>query len=159
MELLRFRRFHATDLPAYAAWFADEELARRAPFPDGDWLGDVTAGEGVVAEIASLHAEGAPVAVIRYEEEGDGGMTLFIAVDPTQRRTGIGRRVLKAFAERAAERFSHIEVYVERDNAAAVALMRGCGFRLIDGPDDEGFVPYRLSLAGLPLKAGSSLKD
>ena len=146
MELLRFRRFHETDLTVYAAWFADGELARRAPFPDADWLADATAGEGVVAEIASLDAEGTPVAVIRYEEEGDGGMTLFIAVDPAQRGKGVGRRVLGAFAQRAADRFSHIDIHVARDNEAALALARRCGFRLIDGPDEEGFVPYRLSL-------------
>ena len=146
MELLRFRRFHETDLPVYAAWFADAELAARAPFPDDEWLADATAGEGVVAEVASLDAEGDPVAVIRYEEEGDGGITLFIAVDPTQRRTGIGRRVLTAFAERAAGRFSHIDIYVRRDNAAALALARGCGFRLLGGPDEEGYLPYRLAL-------------
>ena len=146
MELLRFRRFHETDLAAYAAWFEDAELARRAPFPDQDWLADVTAGEGVVAEIASLDAEGTPVAVIRCEEEGDGGVTVLLVVAPAQRRRGIGHRVLTAFAERAAERFSHIDVYVERDNEAALALARGCGFRLIDGPDDDGFVPYRLGL-------------
>lgn len=146
MELLRFRRFHETDLPAYAAWFDDAELASRAPFPDEDWLADATAGEGVVAEVASLDAEGTPVAVLRYEEEGDGGITLFVAVAPAERRKGIGHRVLTAFAERAAERFSHIDIHVARDNDAALALARGCGFRLIDGPDDEGFVPYRLSL-------------
>jgi len=146
VELLRFRRFHETDLPVYAAWFADAELARRAPFPDGDWLADATAGEGVVAEIASLDAEGAPVAVIRHEEEGDGGVTIFIAVDPSLRRQGIGHRVLMAFATRAAERFSHIDIYVPRDNNAALALARGCGFRLTGGPDDEGFLPYRLTL-------------
>ncbi len=153
MELLRFRRFHETDLPAYAAWFADEELARRAPFPDADWLAEATAGEGVIAEIASLDAEGTPVAVIRYEEEGDGGMTLFIAVDPAQRGKGVARRVLDAFAERAADRFSHIDVFVARDNEAGLALVRACGFRLIDGPDDEGFVPYRLGLTASGVKA------
>lgn len=146
MELLRFRRFHETDLAVYAGWFHDAELSRRAPFPDADWLADVTSGEGVFAEIASRDAEGEAVAVIRCEEEGDGGVTIFIAVDPTQRRTGIGRRVLAAFARRAAERFSHIDVYVERDNQAALALVRGCGFRLIGGPDEDGFVPYRLTL-------------
>lgn len=146
MELLRFRRFHETDLPAYAAWFEDEEIARRAPFPDEEWLADSTAGEGVVAEVASLDAEGTPVAVLRYEEEGDGGITIFVVVAPAQRRKGIGQRVLTAFAERAADRFSHIDIYVARDNEAALALARRCGFRLIAGPDDEGFVPYRLSL-------------
>lgn len=146
MELLRFRRFHETDLAVYAAWFADAELARRAPFPDAEWLAESIAGEGVVAEIASLDAEGTPVAVIRYEEEGDGGMTLFIAVDPAQRGKGVARRVLAAFAERAAERFSHIDVYVARDNAPALAVVRARGFRLIAGPDDEGFVLYRLPL-------------
>lgn len=146
MELLRFRRFHETDLAVYAAWFADGELARRAPFPDAEWLAESTAGEGVVAEIASLDAEGTPVAVIRYEEEGDGGMTLFIAVDPAERGKGVARRVLAAFAERAAERFSHIDVYVARDNAPALAVVRVCGFRLVAGPDDEGFVLYRLPL-------------
>ena len=146
MELLRFRRFHETDLAVYAAWFADEELARRAPFPDAEWLADATAGEGVVAEVASLDAEGTPVAIIRYEEEGDGGMTLFIAVDPAQRGKGVGRRVLSAFAKRAADRFSHIDIHVARDNEAALALARRCAFRLIDGPDEEGFVPYRLGL-------------
>lgn len=146
MELLRFRRFHETDLAVYAAWFADGELARRAPFPDAEWLAESTAGEGVVAEVASLDAEGTPVAVIRYEEEGDGGMTLFIAVDPAERGKGVARRVLAAFAERAAERFSHIDVYVARDNAPALAVVRACGFRLVAGPDDEGFVLYRLAL-------------
>lgn len=146
MELLRFRRFHETDLPVYAAWFADAELADRAPFPDAEWLAEATADEGVFAEIASLDAGGDPVAVVRYEEEGDGGITVFIAVDPTRRRTGIGRRVLTAFAERVAGRFSHIDVYVRRDDPAALALARGCGFRLLGGADDEGYLPYRLAL-------------
>jgi ribosomal protein S18 acetylase RimI-like enzyme len=146
VELLRFRRFHETDLPVYAAWFADAELAGRAPFPDEEWLADATAGEGVVAEIASLDAGGDPVAVMRYEEDGDGGVSLFIAVDPTRRRTGIGRRVLAAFVERGADRFSHIDVYVQRDNPAGLALVRGGGFRLLGGADDEGYLPYRLIL-------------
>lgn len=146
MELLRFRRFHETDLPVYAAWFEDAELARRAPFPDAEWLADATTGDGVVAEVASLDAEGTPVAVLRYEEEGDGGITLFVAVAPAERRKGIGHRVLTAFAERAAGRFSHIDIYVARDNEAALALARRCGFRLMAGPDEDGFVPYRLIL-------------
>jgi len=146
VELLRFRRFHETDLPVYAAWFSDAELARRAPFPDEEWLADAIAGEGVVAEVASLDAEGAPVAVVRYEEEGDGGVTIFIAVDPSQRKNGIGHRVLTTFATRAADRFSHIDIYVPRDNEAGLALARGCGFRLLGGPDAEGFLPYRLTL-------------
>lgn len=102
MELLRFRRFHETDLPVYAAWFSDDELARRAPFPDEKWLAESTSGDGVVTDVASLDADGAPVAVIRHEEEGDGGVTIFIAVAPSRRRERIAQRVLVAFASRAA---------------------------------------------------------
>ncbi len=135
--LLRFRRFERADLAVYASWFADEELTRRIPAPDEDWAAYVTDPDGgAVAEVAMLGAEAAPCALIQYDIDGDGGISLLMAVEPRLRRQGLGRLALEAFIARAAERFDRIDGWIGADNEAALALARRCRFRPTGTVDD-----------------------
>ena len=52
-----------------------------------------------------------------------------VAVDPTRRRQGLGRRVLELLLERAAAAgAAHATLEVAASNGAAVALYGRCGF-------------------------------
>lgn len=145
MNLLRLRQFLKDDLATYEAWFGDAELSRRAAYPDEEWMAELNHGDGVVAMVATLGPDSEIVAVLRYEAEENAGASMFFAVTPSRRRQGIGLQTLKAFSEHASDRFSHIDVYVEEDNAAALALVRKAGYRLIDVLDDA-VMHYRATI-------------
>lgn len=109
-ELLRFRRFDRDDLAFYASWFDDPETARRLSFPDAEWLDYVThADGGSVAEVATLGPSGDPVAMLQYDIEGDGGISLLLAVRADLRGKGVGTRVVEGFLARMSERFAHVD--------------------------------------------------
>jgi RimJ/RimL family protein N-acetyltransferase len=143
-DLLRFRRIDRDDLEAYAAWFEDAETARRMSFPDPDWLDYVThADGGSVAEVATLGPAAAPAAVLQYDIEGDGGISLLMAVRPDLRGRGVGFRVLEGFIARVADRFAHVDAWVDTDNAAALALLRKLSFRPVATLDEDGSIQLR----------------
>lgn len=145
MDLLRLRQFLKDDLATYSAWFSDEELSRRAAYPDAEWMSELNHGDGVVAMVATLGPESEIVALLRYEAEENAGTSLFIAVAPLRRQQGIGLQTLKSFSDHCNERFSHIDMYIDEDNEAALALVRKAGFRLIDVLDDA-VMHYRLTI-------------
>lgn len=148
MSLLRLRRFDRLDLGACAPWFDDAETARWVPAPDDEWLAYVSdADGGAVAEVATLGDM--PVALLQYDIEGDGGVSLMITVDPARRGQGVGREVLEAFLERAAGRFDHADAYVAEENTAALALVRRCRFRPL-AKDADGFTRFRRTLREAP---------
>jgi len=151
LELLRFRRFERTDLGWYIAWFDDPELARRVSAPDEDWLAYIDHPDGGArAEIASLDAEATPVAVLQYDLELDGGVSLLLMTAPHLRGKGLGTRILDAFAQRIAGERSHIDAYMEKDNAAGIKLARKCGFRLVAPSGADEFLLYRRDLTAAP---------
>lgn len=148
-DLLRFRRFDRDDLEAYAAWFEDAETAGRLSFPDAGWLDYVTHPDGgSVAEVATLGPLATTAAVLQYDVEGDGGISLLMAVRPDRRGRGVGFRVLESFLARAADRFAHVDAWVETDNAAALALARKLSFRPVETLDEDGSIRFRRPLRG-----------
>jgi RimJ/RimL family protein N-acetyltransferase len=145
--LIRFRRFMRADLDSYASWFSDEDLVNSPNAPDADWLADVEDPDGgSVAEIATIGANSDPCAVIRYDIDGDGGISLTFVVSPALRGQGIGLRVLEAFLARAAERFDHADIWIEADNEAGLALARRLRFRPSGAADEDGFIEFHRAL-------------
>lgn len=151
MSQVSFRPFQPGDLAAYAGWFADPETERRVSIPDQDWLEHVLAPDGLSRALtATLGAETDLLAVLQYDIEDDGGISLLITVDPARRGKGLGRRVLSAFIEHVGDRHPHIDGHIEADNLASIACVESCGFvRLSEEPDD-GFLHYRKVLGARP---------
>ncbi|WJR67954.1 GNAT family N-acetyltransferase [Neorhizobium sp. CSC1952] len=133
-----FRPFGETDLPEYRTWFAaDEELSRRISYPDDIWFGHVRRPEN--ACWASVDHTNTLIAVLQVDRE-DGTGYLDIALRPERRGRGLGTAVLSAFLAGPGHGYGVIEGRISPDNAAALALVRRCGFTLLPDPDDDGFV-------------------
>ncbi|MDH4985308.1 GNAT family protein [Aminobacter anthyllidis] len=141
---MSFRPFRRDDLATYAAWFDDEEVARRVSFPDADWFNYVMDPSSIAHAVVAVRTPSeAPLAVLQYDEEAEGGINLLIAVDPARRGQGFGKRILAAFVEHIDHSYTHIDGYIEDNNFASIACVERCGFiRQTEAPDD-GFLFYR----------------
>lgn len=143
MDQVRFRPFTSDDLAAYACWFTDDEVARRVTFPGQDWLSHVLASGSAHAVVALLATEQAPVAMLQYDDEPDGGISFSIVIDPSRRGRGLGSLVLSAFAAQVGNRYAYVDGHIEDDNIASLACVERCGFLRWGDDPDEGFVHYR----------------
>ena len=142
MELV-WRPLNHDDLVAYRTWFSDPELSRRASFPDDDWLRHVTSGPGSAMAVAS-HETDALIAVLEWDREDGGGASIFLAVDPARRGSGVGTRVLAEFLQREGCDLAFVDGYVEPNNAASLSMAARCGFGGgMDETDDEGLIRLR----------------
>jgi ribosomal-protein-alanine N-acetyltransferase len=94
-----------------------------------DQLAQLLAGPGVFALIA-LDDAGAPAGYALGRVAVDEAELLSIALSPGRRRRGCGRQLLDALIERSAA-FGAAALFLEVaiDNAPALALYRGAGFR------------------------------
>ncbi|MGK6313954.1 N-acetyltransferase family protein [Neorhizobium sp. DT-125] len=133
---IRFRLFAETDLPEYRAWFADAELNHRISYPDDIWFRHVHQPENACWAVSDEHGL---VAVLQVDREGGTGY-LDIALRPHRRRRGLGTAMLSAFLGAPGRAYEIIEGRISPDNAAALALVRRCGFTLLPDLDDDGFV-------------------
>lgn len=94
-----------------------------------DQLAQLLAGPGVFALIA-LDDAGEPAGYALGRVAADEAELLSIALLPDLRRRGGGRLLLDALMERsAASGAARLFLEVAIDNAAALALYRGAGFR------------------------------
>lgn len=144
MDEISFRPFRGDDLAAYSAWFEDAEVARRIDVPNADWVAYVMdPASPAHAVVATRDASDIPLAVLQYDEEPDGGISLLIAIDPAQRGQGLGKRVVAALVAHVGGRYTHVDGHIEDDNFASIACVERCGFiRQAEEPDD-GFLFYR----------------
>jgi ribosomal-protein-alanine N-acetyltransferase len=94
-----------------------------------DQLAQLLAGPGVVALIA-LDEAAEPAGYALGRVAADEAELLSIALLPGRRRQGVGRLLLDALIERCmAAGAATLFLEVATDNAAALALYRGAGFR------------------------------
>ncbi len=144
MDEISFRPFQSSDLAAYAAWFDDAEVTTRIDFPSADWVAYVMDPASSAHAVVATH-DGSDVllAVLQYDEEPAGGISLLIALDPAQRGRGSGKRVLAAFIEHVGGRYTHIDCYIDDDNFASIGCVERCGFIRQAGGSDDGFLLYR----------------
>lgn len=142
VDRLNFRPFHSNDLASYAAWFGDDEIARRVSFPDQAWVDHVMTPGGIAHAVVALYDK-ASIAVLQFDEERDGGINLLIALDPARRGQGFGKLVLAAFVDHVWRRYAHIDGHVEVDNLASIACVERCGFIRQAEDADDGFLHYR----------------
>jgi len=145
MDEVRFRPFRSDDLVAYAAWFDDAEVARRVDFPSADWVAYVMDPANPARLIVATHAA-SPLAVLQYDEQDDGGISLLIVVDPAQRGRGLGKLVMAAFLAYVGGRYTHVDGHVEHDNFASIACVESCGFVRQAEAAEDGFLLYRKPL-------------
>jgi mycothiol synthase len=81
------------------------------------------------ADILLLRVDGALVGSCWLKIEGESGEFYAVAVDPDHQGSGLGRRLMEAgFAQLAARGIRSAHLYVEADNAPALALYRSFGF-------------------------------
>lgn len=144
MDGISYRPFRRDDLAAYAAWFDDAEVARRVDFPNANWVAYVMdPASPAHAVVATWGANDIPLAVLQFDEEPDGGISLLIAMDPAQRGRGLGKRVLAAFIEHVGGRYTHVDGHIEDDNFASIACVERCGFIRQTDNGEDGFLFYR----------------
>lgn len=145
MNEISFRPFHSDDLAAYAAWFDDAEVARRVDFPSTDWVAYVMDPANPARLVVATHAA-SPLAVLQYDEQDDGGISLLIVVDPARRGQGLGKRVLTAFLVHVGGCYTHVDGHIEDDNFASIACVESCGFVRQAEAAEDGFLLYRKPL-------------
>lgn len=134
------RKPKAEQLDEIRSWYDDAELARRLTYPTDEWYAAVSA-EGQQCWVV-LDALGAVVAKMQVDREGDVGY-IALAVKPELRGRGIGSAALRAFVTGPGRQYSILEGRIERDNAASIACMQKCGFRMLDELDADGLVVAR----------------
>lgn len=99
--------------------------------PDEHWLTDDPAPSLDLEEIvfASIEQDGVPVARARTNLVGDWALVADLAVAATHRRRGLGRAMMAALTDWAAERgASVLALQVVGDNEPAQELYAGLGF-------------------------------
>ncbi|WP_428699188.1 ribosomal protein S18-alanine N-acetyltransferase [Stappia sp.] len=137
------------------------ELHERS-FPSG-WSADDLAAlarqPGVTilqARRSSAYGSRAIMGFLILRVAADEAEVLTIAVDPRQRRRGIGEQLLRAGLSRLyADRVACLFLEVDAGNAGALALYRKLGFRKVgerrgyyrDGTGDGGALVMRVDLA------------
>ena len=135
---ITFRPLQRDDLPLIEPWF-DEGTRRWLTPPDEAWLRHVTGGSHSRAWIASR--DGCNVGIVQADWDEAAIAWVSLVVDPTRRRRGIGRSVLRAWLATIGREFVRIEGAIEAANVAALACARHSGFaKASDEPDDEGFL-------------------
>jgi ribosomal protein S18 acetylase RimI-like enzyme len=71
----------------------------------------------------------------------------YIGVDESARKRGLGRELLKAFIHLArAKKFRSIELSVEAENTAAIALYTRAGFTILASFKEGKFDRHRMEL-------------
>lgn len=122
------RRFEAEHFATYRSWFRDAELARRLGPIDAAWLDHILAERDGVQYVALAGEAMVAVAGVVLPGAGhDWGAITDVAVDPTRRRMGVGRLVMRSLFEQPE--LAHVttwRAWVEADNAAACAMLVGC---------------------------------
>jgi RimJ/RimL family protein N-acetyltransferase len=137
---LTVRRLEAEQLDEIRTWYDDAELARRLTHPTDEWYAAISA-EGQQCWVV-LDDSDTPVAKMQVDREGDVGY-IALAVKPELRGCGIGSAALSAFITGPGRQYSILEGRIEPDNAASIACVQKCGFRMLDELDDDGFMIAR----------------
>lgn len=140
-ERLTLRPFQAQDFPAYRAWYADDRLNRHLGPMDDDWLdhvlSDVRGEQWALLSGGELRAVIGLVPEDRPEAPAGSWLVTDLAVAPSLRRQGWGRRAwqsLTALPRMQARRWHAI---VAQDNPQALAFFQAMGFRITRQPQAE----------------------
>ncbi|SEQ22124.1 Acetyltransferase (GNAT) family protein [Lentzea xinjiangensis] len=120
------------DRPAEACWLASpddvETLLRVANPASWAWPGE----EGV-RRWAGVHVDSTLVATAAEAwSSADVGFIMGVAVHPSHTGKGLGRRVCQFVASNLLSRYGTCALFVDEDNAPAIALYRGLGFTYRD---------------------------
>jgi [ribosomal protein S18]-alanine N-acetyltransferase len=109
--------------------FTEDRISRRA------WRHLLSRAHGQVLVVRRVAPEGEPptllaAAVVLYRRRSATARLYSLAVSPDARGAGLGRRLLDEVGLRAAAAgCRRLRLEVRDDNAAAMALYRGAGFR------------------------------
>jgi RimJ/RimL family protein N-acetyltransferase len=137
---LTVRRLEAEQLDALRSWYDDAELARRLTYPTDEWYAAVS-GEGQQCWVV-FDDSGTIVASMQVDREADVGY-IALAVKPELRGRGIGSAALWAFITGPGRQYSILEGRIAPDNAASIACVQKCGFRMLDELDEDGLIVAR----------------
>ena len=112
-------------------------------------------GAGLVAEVRGGPEDGRLVGHLCLEPAGTQAHELAVAVADDHLREGIGRRLVAAAVEWAAEhRVRHLHATMLATNAAILGLIRSAGLPLVVGDAHAGVVNADIDVAGaIPLAA------
>jgi GNAT superfamily N-acetyltransferase len=138
------RRFVAADWPWVQRWFDDPILNRALGPLDEDWVRHVTSDPEHVQLV--LETEERPIALVgvAWDPDGRSHVITDFAVDPKERRTGLGRRALEA----STTGYDHPPArgwiaFVDPDNAKAAAFFLAVGW--VDQGMSEGMRQFGTS--------------
>ncbi len=142
MSELSFHLLDQAGLTLFAAWFTDPELSRRVSTPTEQWFHYVTADAGNFAWL--VYVDQQPVGFIQLDTYPDQTGSIGLAVNPSLRSRGYGKRILSAFLlHESAQRLGKIEACIEADNAASLRCFQASGFTALNlEPNGDGLVTY-----------------
>ncbi|MBI5432762.1 MAG: GNAT family N-acetyltransferase [Planctomycetes bacterium] len=101
-----------------------------------------------------LERDGVPVGYAWYELFGGDGYVRHVVADPSVRRAGVGRALMRELARRfRAAGCSRWRLNVKSENSAAITLYRACGME-VEYPTAVLRLPWS-SLASLPRPANT----
>lgn len=99
---------------------------------DADALAELLALPGTFGLMAVEESLHAPLGFVLLRIAADEAEILTIAVDPHRRRRGVGRKLIEAAAAVAVARgAAALFLEVAEDNAPALGLYEGAGFRTV----------------------------
>jgi RimJ/RimL family protein N-acetyltransferase len=138
---MRFVPVIKDNVSVYAAWFEDAELHKRLSPPDEVWLNHVT---GSNSQAWLCYEEGQAVAQIQLDTYEDEAGSIDLAVNPSLRCQGIGKKVLKEFVTSSlVAHLDCLEARMEIDNIASQKVFMKAGFTPRgNGVDEEGFLHF-----------------
>jgi RimJ/RimL family protein N-acetyltransferase len=157
---VRLRKANADDGAELASWFTDADELRRFAGPATTWPLDQEQIRRWHSDPA-IHAWSAEaptdpgvllgyVHVVRASDEV--GRLARVTIAPAKRGRGLGRQLVGAAIERAAELgFERLTLKVYDDNEPARRLYRSAGFREVGaGPEDPELLDMLLDLRDQP---------
>lgn len=136
-EGLHVRRVVRADWEWIVGWFEDAELNRRLGPLDREWLEHVlSSGDGVQLVITAADGAAVGLAGCAWDPAGIAHAITDLAVCPTRRRSGLGRRVLASVLTWDGHAPTQQWIaFVDPDNRPAFEFFVSTGWHL-DGLDD-----------------------
>ncbi|MEM7534165.1 MAG: GNAT family N-acetyltransferase [Chloroflexota bacterium] len=150
MSLLRFVSVDESNVAIYDAWYTDEELRHRYEPPTDAWLTYVMETPTVYAWLIYEDERAVGHVQMDIEHRTPSGSVghVGLVVNPTLRRRGYGKRILRSLLQRAElVDLSHLQGTAEVDNIGSQRCMDAVGFiRQSTTPDADGFYTYTYPL-------------
>lgn len=148
MKDIRFIELNENHLNELSEWHQDKELSNR--YGGSEWpkkLWEIMGNDENRKCWIALNDD-KPIAYVDFEIHPNALAWIGIAVKPTMRGQGLGKRILANFLESEyVKDFDEIRAGIEFDNIASIKCFESVGFiPLNNQPDEEGIIDFSLML-------------